>query len=430
MKIFENVASMKLATLTAGQLVETKGYYSPGDGGQARYLIQTAVDYGSTPDEYGNHTLANGNVAVLQYEGDVNVAWFGAVGDGATDNAGAAQAALGKGNIYLLPGAYRSLSTLVVPQGRVISGYGAKIYNDVSHAAILNVESDCEIYGVEFEGFGNSIYDPAGIGITFTGDDVSNYKQNLRIIDCTFSSFGFGALSTSFAKNVEVSNCRITECGYVGVGASSAEGINISNCEIDTISPGTGGNAYGVFFTRANNTDISTNPSSKYCSVKNSTIKNNAIWEALDTHGGENIEFIGNTIINCRVGVALVNSTGLSAAEEYSPKNIMVKDNYMVGIGTGEGVGVEGVSGNSAENILIQGNILDSCGILGSSYSTGAIEIMSYTKNVSIKNNIIKNSYNNGIANTGVSNVNLIISDNIVEDVTSDLYANSSGIYL
>lgn len=66
MKLFSSVASLKLATLKAGTITKTKGYYEAGDGGQARYLIKTAVDYAGTPDEYGDHTLANGNVAVLQ----------------------------------------------------------------------------------------------------------------------------------------------------------------------------------------------------------------------------------------------------------------------------------------------------------------------------------------------------------------------------
>ncbi len=104
MKIFENVSSLKDATLRARQLVETKGYYSPGDGGQARYLIKTAVEYSGTPDEYGDHTLANGNVAELQYEGAVNVKWFGAVGDGATDDSDALNAAFLSANVVeLLP---------------------------------------------------------------------------------------------------------------------------------------------------------------------------------------------------------------------------------------------------------------------------------------------------------------------------------------
>ena len=85
-KVFDTVALMKDASLSSGDLVTTKGYHSAGDGGQARYLIQTSAEFGGTPDEYGNHTLANGNVAVLQVEGAVNVKQFGAVGDGVADD--------------------------------------------------------------------------------------------------------------------------------------------------------------------------------------------------------------------------------------------------------------------------------------------------------------------------------------------------------
>ena len=74
MTVFESVAYLKLAHLKAGMIVETKGYYTAGDGGQARYLVVTA----QAADEYGDHTLANGNVAVLQVDGAVSVKRFGA----------------------------------------------------------------------------------------------------------------------------------------------------------------------------------------------------------------------------------------------------------------------------------------------------------------------------------------------------------------
>jgi hypothetical protein len=88
--IYEDVASLKLASLTAGQIVNTKGYYTAGDGGQAEYLIAAS----QAVDGYGDHTLANGNVALLQFSGAVNVKQFGAVGDGAADDTAAIQAAI------------------------------------------------------------------------------------------------------------------------------------------------------------------------------------------------------------------------------------------------------------------------------------------------------------------------------------------------
>jgi hypothetical protein len=62
MKTFDTVAKLKLAKLKEGQFVETGGYYAKGDAGAARYLIVTPQSF----DGYGDHELANGNIAVLQ----------------------------------------------------------------------------------------------------------------------------------------------------------------------------------------------------------------------------------------------------------------------------------------------------------------------------------------------------------------------------
>jgi len=82
MKTFISVAQMKLAFLTAGQLVETSGYYAAGDGGQARYLVKAS----ESVDNVGNHDLAGTTVAILQSIGSLNVKQFGAKGDGVTND--------------------------------------------------------------------------------------------------------------------------------------------------------------------------------------------------------------------------------------------------------------------------------------------------------------------------------------------------------
>ena len=68
MKTFINVAQMKLATLQAGQFVETGGKVVKGDGGQARYLVTAGV----SPDDSVSPDLANGNHALYQGVGAVN----------------------------------------------------------------------------------------------------------------------------------------------------------------------------------------------------------------------------------------------------------------------------------------------------------------------------------------------------------------------
>jgi hypothetical protein len=63
MKLFNTVADMKLATLQAGDFVRTRGYTTQYDGSDAEYFVLTPAEYGSTPDEVADHTLANGNIA-------------------------------------------------------------------------------------------------------------------------------------------------------------------------------------------------------------------------------------------------------------------------------------------------------------------------------------------------------------------------------
>ena len=67
MKVFNSVSDLQAASLTAGQLTQTKRYFAGQDGGGATYLIKTAVDYAGTPDELTDFTLANGNVASIHY---------------------------------------------------------------------------------------------------------------------------------------------------------------------------------------------------------------------------------------------------------------------------------------------------------------------------------------------------------------------------
>lgn len=98
------VADLKAGDFEIGDIVTTRGYYTVGDNGAAHYEIMT-YDYwyenvlpkdvryinfqnkwSKTPiDEYGNHTLNNGNVAALVGNSYTPEQW-GAKGDGKTND--------------------------------------------------------------------------------------------------------------------------------------------------------------------------------------------------------------------------------------------------------------------------------------------------------------------------------------------------------
>jgi hypothetical protein len=69
----------------AGALVETVGFYTPGDGGGALYRIQTPGEE-LQPNEADVIALQNGLVAVLLESEAVNYRMFGAIGDGENDD--------------------------------------------------------------------------------------------------------------------------------------------------------------------------------------------------------------------------------------------------------------------------------------------------------------------------------------------------------
>ena len=108
----DTVAELKEGSFEIGDVVTTRGYYSAGDGGQAVYTIQDYDYYlneylpfdcrkvgsqlnrigvefeliDSPVDEWGNHTLANGNIACLFDPENVVAEQYGCVGDGVFDN--------------------------------------------------------------------------------------------------------------------------------------------------------------------------------------------------------------------------------------------------------------------------------------------------------------------------------------------------------
>ncbi|MHC4326514.1 MAG: hypothetical protein ACYSWW_00150 [Planctomycetota bacterium] len=74
-----------LASLKEGALVETAGFYVPGDGGEALYRIRKLNDK-IQPNGADVIALKNGQVAILLENEAVNYRMFGAIGDGESDD--------------------------------------------------------------------------------------------------------------------------------------------------------------------------------------------------------------------------------------------------------------------------------------------------------------------------------------------------------
>ena len=151
MKTFDTVAKLKLAKLKTGQFVETGGYHTKGDAGGAKYLIVAPQAF----DGYGDHELANGNVAVLQISESVNVKKFGALANG-TQQEDVLQAAvdyLSGGGTIIIDSAYKCHGIKIVNSGITLDGVGFKgqLYREDSNPTwIVDVELDPSQQGRRF----------------------------------------------------------------------------------------------------------------------------------------------------------------------------------------------------------------------------------------------------------------------------------------
>jgi len=124
--LYDTVNQMLSASIPAGYLVTTRGYHAAGDGGLASYYVKTSSDFGGTPDEYGDHTLANGTVAVLQ-SAVMNIRKYGAKGDGATNDYTAIQAAIDaaesvNGQVFIPVGTYNFEAGLTITEAVTVVG--------------------------------------------------------------------------------------------------------------------------------------------------------------------------------------------------------------------------------------------------------------------------------------------------------------------
>ena len=82
---FNNVAEMKAYKLKNGDYVTTLGYYAANDGGGANYLIRTKTN-ADVQDNGSIHFVGSNLVAELLVDNEVRVEFFGAKGDGVTND--------------------------------------------------------------------------------------------------------------------------------------------------------------------------------------------------------------------------------------------------------------------------------------------------------------------------------------------------------
>lgn len=358
-----------------------------------------------------------------------NVLDFGASPSAtATVNTAAIQAAINSGasSVYLPSGTYTVNSEITVPGNCYLFGDG--IGQTIVYATTVGANKAIFRVTNSKVGFSNMtvrgpsvaayVVDECAIWFYDTTGPTKQigFVENVEIYD-----IGAYGVQIEYFNKVTVNSCYIHNVGYAGVSVLSGYDAKISNNTIDTVTPGTAGNAYGV----AISSRITKLQPTRFV-VDGNTVRNIPIWEGLDTHGGYNGVFSNNVIVGCRLGITVTrDDDGRPPSGVQVIGNTIARGDIAHG-STGFGIVVAGSDDNlsfAVSNIVVGNNILD----MGIGNNEQGVISVQTTNHTIISSNTLNTTYGNGIAFNN-TNTNLMVIGNTVTDVDSSMVGNIAGI--
>lgn len=229
--IVQKIEELQRLALKVGDVVELNGYYTAGDGANHKRII-------ANEDDGSGVQLNNGLWANIVHNGEVNVSWFGAKGDGVSDE------------IELFKKVFNYISENNVRL--YLQKEKHYILNDV--IKVLNFKTNLDIDGqnsiLDFNanqklGYFNMVGN--FINISRETEDNKSYAKINNLI-CLGNRYqhtdsttiencnGFGGISLSKFYNVEITNLKedsISFSGGIGLYAykiSKIENVELTNC--------------------------------------------------------------------------------------------------------------------------------------------------------------------------------------------------------
>ncbi|RKN84454.1 right-handed parallel beta-helix repeat-containing protein [Paenibacillus ginsengarvi] len=395
--------------------------YYVTDPGMEGFFLYDPLDAAS-PDNTGTVLVSTSGARFKRIveQSFVNVKWFGAAGNGTTDDTAAINAAIGDGNVtvYIPEGTYmiRADATSV---GQLNAGIQAKNNTTIviSPSAILKAFPSAtprytiiNIFGktnVTIEGGGKIIGErnehPGttgqwGYGIAIGGSDRV-LVRDLYIADCwgDASVVGYYLTQSNAARNITFQNVICDNNRRQGISVTCAENVRIESSTFVN----THGHApeFGI--------DLEPDPGSfvRRVTVANCLFQNNTggSFTMNGTLGTvEYVEFIGNTLIGpaSRINGLLTQNVALKG-------NIMSDSiNRSLWI-------------SKSTNYTIEGNLIQNCNGIGIWLENAS--------SISITNNHLYNIATNTIRLSGTTNY-CLVANNVIDE--SGSAASSTSVMI
>ncbi len=295
-------------TFPVGTLIRTRGFYSPGDGAGALYQVQADSVAGYVNDTAAVVPLTSGYAILQPQNGQYDVTWFGAVGDGVTNNGNILYKAsqFGRPNKLLFPaGVYLYDSSVVIGSyGINMSGVGGGNFTTTA-ATVLQyigtgsaIDFEDNILAGTFRTNRLLIQD-----LAIVGTDSALYGINIDRINHT------GSITTAAIRNISVKG--FTGADSYGIYISRAYNLHITGCHITDNTSGIflGGEAIG-------------------CNLSNLWIRNSSKYGIHNTYGGNSL--VDNCIITVGDFTAESTQRGIySPVGDLVVNNVLLEGNYI-----------------------------------------------------------------------------------------------------
>lgn len=362
----------------------------------------------------------------------------GCVGDGATNNNTAFQAALTNAAvagvaIHVPKGAsyYQLTAGVTAPAGTtIILEDGAELRWTTlgASANAITGSNNLTIRGRgKLTGPSSAAYVLNERGISVIGASTSSRNTNVTIEGgVEISKFGSYGVYGQFTDRIRVIGCYIHDCGFAGATFLSCDNGQFVDNTVDNITPGTGANMYGISLTHdsvgyVGGGKTATNPFCRGWTVSGNEVSRIA-WEGIDTHGVYEVDIFHNRVYATRQGIsassssgAALNYAGYQNAVCFNVVDARNKDGTASGYeNIAYGINLNGGSTVKQQDTLCYGNRIYYKGAI-SNASSGAIQA-TYNDNIVIANNIIENWGGCGVY---TAFINGVISDNLIGDAAS-----------
>lgn len=369
--------------------------------------------------------------------GVVDLATFGPVADGEADDLPAFSAALAAvpagGTLIVRPGTYYLADTWTIDRPCRIKSDGATILGIIGGGTTIRItSSDVTLEGLKIDGR-RVAYTEGAVGVLIQGASAVSPVRRIRLRELEVANCGFRGIFAQYAEDVHIEACYVHNVVYSGIGFWSVNRGSISRCRVSNITNNgyVNNNAYGIELSRAETDSLTTDPRTSDVTVAECFISDVPTWEGIDTHAGQRIRIVDNTVLRCSRGIVVTSGDGAGQVPTFAPLRCLVRGNLIEsGVSDGSrsyGIHFNGVLNGSTPGERATGVIADNLivqhGIQTSASDSGAGAIRAYvTDGLVIRGNVVIEPGNIGI--------NLVTHNRayaVIGNVVMEPWSNTSG---